>query len=127
MTPGEVGIADETQKAAVGHRVMSHHHSNPVLGTNGSTNGSTNGANGNGNGSQMDSAFKRSAADIVYRFGLDFALKDVVRSSAAAPTFFPREPLLLDLHELHAFDETCIPVSVLAVTITAVQHIAHES
>ena len=87
MSSGEISIADRTQLDKYGRRIKSAEGPHSPLacsGDNGS--GATNGAQALDQQEAM-----RSAAEIVYRFGLDFALKDVVRSSAAAPTYFPRE------------------------------------
>ena len=87
MSSGEVSIADRTQLDKYGRRIKSAKGPRSTLACN-SDNGS-----GATNGAQAlhQQEAMRSTAEIVYRFGLDFALKDVVRSSAAAPTYFPRE------------------------------------
>ena len=87
MSSGEISIADRTQLDKYGRRIKSAKGPRSTLDCN-SDNGS-----GATNGAQAlhQQEAMRSTAEIVYRFGLDFALKDVVRSSAAAPTYFPRE------------------------------------
>ena len=90
MSAGEIGIADATQVQELSYTLKSTHRL-PGLHSSSST-PSSNGTRPPNDAKALNEVTAiRSAADLVYRFGLDFALKDVVRSSAAAPTFFPRK------------------------------------